>query len=297
MNECRIDNEFVSRRHARLEYREGKFFLTDSSTNGIMVVSSTGRRLFVHRETVTLEGEGRMHVGRMDENTLAFVLETRSAEGASWLPVRNEEPEEEAAAAPAGNVLRQEGEYWTIAYAGSVVRMKDSRGLQFLAWLLRHPGEQIHVLDLMLAASDGAPPPSPAPVERTAEPQGLDGGSVGPLLDAKAKSAYKERLGSLKEELAEAERFGDIGRATRAREELDFLAHQLAGALGLGGRDREVGSSAERARVAVTMRIRDALKRIRLCHPKLATHLAASVKTGRFCSYGVEPARSEEWTG
>ena len=46
---------------------------------------------------------------------------------------------------------------------------------------------------------------------------------------------------------------------------------------------------AERARQAVTARIRDTIRRLRSVHPELAEHLAASVTTGTFCSYRPDP--------
>ena len=62
-------------------------------------------------------------------------------------------------------------------------------------------------------------------------------------------------------------------------------AGQLLRDSGLGGRERRSGSAAERARVAVTRRIRDAIKRISAEAPELGKHLDRSVRTGRFCSY------------
>src|SRR5439155_1006656 len=44
------------------------------------------------------------------------------------------------------NLFRQEGEYWTLAYQGTVCRVRDARGLRYLAYLLRHPHQQVHVL-------------------------------------------------------------------------------------------------------------------------------------------------------
>jgi hypothetical protein len=43
--------------------------------------------------------------------------------------------------------FRREGEYWTIAYAGVVVRLRDTKGLQYLGQLLRHPGRAFPVAD------------------------------------------------------------------------------------------------------------------------------------------------------
>src|ERR1700688_3534417 len=45
-------------------------------------------------------------------------------------------------------VFRKEGEFWTVAYGGNAFRLRDSRGLGYLAHLLRHPGVEFHVLDL-----------------------------------------------------------------------------------------------------------------------------------------------------
>jgi hypothetical protein len=70
--------------------------------------------------------------------------------------------------------------------------------------------------------------------------------------------------------------------------EQEFLAAELAGALGLGGRARLEADPVERARKAVSMRIRTALKAIGEVNPGLARHLARSVATGRLCAYHPE---------
>ena len=45
-------------------------------------------------------------------------------------------------------VFRKEGEYWTVGYGGKSFRLKDTKGLGYLAHLLRHPAVEFHVLDL-----------------------------------------------------------------------------------------------------------------------------------------------------
>ena len=45
-------------------------------------------------------------------------------------------------------VFCKEGEYWTVGYSGNAFRLKDTRGLGYLAHLLRHPTLEFHVLDL-----------------------------------------------------------------------------------------------------------------------------------------------------
>src|SRR6185436_3710439 len=111
------------------------------------------------------------------------------------------------------------------------------------------------------------------------------GGDAGEVLDAAAKADYRARLESLKDELEEARTFNDPGRAARAQEELDFIADELAAGVGLGGRSRKAASNAERARVNVQRRLKDALKRIEEQAPDLGRALSRAVRTGTFCVF------------
>jgi hypothetical protein len=205
---------------------------------------------------------------------------------------------EAAGAGAAGNLFRREGEYWTIAYAGAVARLGDAKGLRHLARLLAHPGQEFLAVDL--EAADGQPGPA-APGQR---PGRLgagelavrpDLGDAGALLDAAAKAAYQARLAELGAELEEAEAFNDLARATRARQELDFLVAELARAVGLGGRDRRAAAHAERARLNATRAIRAAMAKLAAANPSLGRHLAATVRTGRYCSYTPDPRLPIAW--
>jgi non-specific serine/threonine protein kinase len=105
------------------------------------------------------------------------------------------------------------------------------------------------------------------------------------VLDAKAKAAYKDRLEGLRDRLEEARRNSDLAGASRAEEEIDAIAETLAGAIGLGGRDRKMGSHVERARVNVQRRLKDVWKKISEHDPSLAKYLERSVKTGTWCAF------------
>ncbi|HJV15248.1 MAG TPA: hypothetical protein VJ625_15270 [Propionibacteriaceae bacterium] len=64
------------------------------------------------------------------------------------------------------------------------------------------------------------------------------------------------------------------------------LLAELRRAMRPGGRARPLGSTtAERARKAVTARIRDAIGRISEALPELGTHLDRTVRTGITCRY------------
>lgn len=103
------------------------------------------------------------------------------------------------------NLFRKEGHFWTVAYAGRVVHLKDAKGL--------------HDIARLLARQDG-------------------GLQATDLLDS--------------------------------------------------NRELETEEAAERARAAVTMRIRAALARIEKEHPALGRHLARSIRTGTVCRYDPE---------
>jgi hypothetical protein len=181
-------------------------------------------------------------------------------------------------------VFRPEGEYWTVCYEGSIVRLKDAKGLRHLARLLTHPGREFHAADLEGADRQAAP----VGLRERAEAGELevrpDLGDAGGLLDATAKAAYQARLDELRVELEEAEGFNDPARAARARAERDFLVGELARAVGLGGRDRRAASHAERARLNATRAIRAAMANLARADPALGQNLAATVRTGRYCS-------------
>ena len=162
------------------------------------------------------------------------------------------------------------GDTWTLAFDGLSVQLTSQKGFRDIARLLQQPGVEMHCLELG---------------ERVAEP-----GEDAPVLDARASREVRERLRDLQQEVEDADASHDLARAERAREELDRLVDVMAGAFGVGGRSRALGSAAERARSAVTWRIRSAIKKIVKAHPRLGRHLENSIRTGTFCVYQPETA-------
>jgi tetratricopeptide (TPR) repeat protein len=162
--------------------------------------------------------------------------------------------------------LEREGDVWVVTTStSSPFRVKHAKGFEYLEHLLRNPGREVYVLALGGAGE--------APED------------AGVILDERAKRAYQERVEALEDQLSEAERLGDRGRATRAREELEAVAEELASAVGLGGRDRKAASNVQRARVNVQRRLKDAIRRIAENDPALGSYLDATVRTGTYCLY------------
>ena len=182
-------------------------------------------------------------------------------------------PSEAAASTPDGhavNVFRRDGDVWLVGLHGISTRVRDTKGMRDLARLLASPGTEVPALDLV---ADGPT---------------LRAGAAGDAVDDVARRQYRARLLEIEADLAEADDHADVARSEQLNAERDALISELSGAYGLGGRARKRGDSTERARSAVTQRIRDAIARIETAQPDLGGHLRHSIRTGSFCSYAPE---------
>ena len=290
-NEFVVEDDYCSRSHGEVTCRQGRFLITDRSRNGTILERAHGPLLYVHKETVLLESEGKILLGRAQGPAIQFLVEVRPSSDEEWGAATDRGADTDEV--PSGNQFLQEGEYWTLAFDGTVLRMRDAKGLHLLRELLAFPHEDLLAVDLAQRTS-----PSTAESTRVTLDVGLstgDGGDAGPMLDEQAKAAYRARVRELRADLEEAEAANDLGRAESLREEIDVIGRELSKAVGLGGRDRASGSVSERARLMVTVAIKRALEKIDKCHAPLGEHLRRSIKTGRRCSYDPG-SNAPDWT-
>ena len=188
-------------------------------------------------------------------------------------------PAREAAGGHVGgepNEFCRTGKVWTLVFAGRRAQLPDAKGLRDLAVLLSAPGQEVAAPELV---TGGGQP---------AETFGAD-----PVLDERARAAYRARLTGLDEELAQADARNDIERSARLAVERESLIDELARATGLHGRRRRLGDFRRAARTTVTARIRDAIGRIERVHPELGRHLRTSIFTGAYCAY--RPSETVRW--
>ncbi|MEV0616319.1 AAA family ATPase [Nonomuraea sp. NPDC050404] len=181
---------------------------------------------------------------------------------------------------PGANAFRFDGEVWTLTFAGRTVHLPDAKGLADLHVLIGRPGRDVAAVELL----------NPAGGEVVVAARRLGGDDV---LDEEARSRYRARLELLDEEIDRAVERGDDRRAAEFDAERQALLDELRTAAGLGGRPRRLGDEAERARKAVTNRIRNTLRQLDQRHPELAAHLRASVATGATCRY--QPTAEVHW--
>jgi hypothetical protein len=174
-----------------------------------------------------------------------------------------------------------------VVFEGRTVRVRDLKGIRYLARLLADPGREFHVLDLVAAESGrvaGTESGRAAGLSRTGP------GDAGEMLDARAKDAYRRRLAEIEDDIDQARALEDAEREAQADAERDFLVRELSRAVGLGGRDRRAASTSERARASVTRAIRQAIARVAEHHPELGQHLDQTIRTGTYCAYVPDPS-------
>lgn len=236
---------------------------------------------------------GSEHRAVLERHAARTILEEIAAAPLVAQPVHVEHHDplgEQPLASP--SVFRREGDYWLVILDGHTARVRDLKGMRYLARLLADPGREFHVLDIVAAETGRG-----AQVDRghAAELPGTGLGDAGEVLDARAKDAYRRRLAEIDDDIEQARAVGDSERAAQADTERDFLVRELARAFGLGGRDRRAASASERARVGVTRAIRQAIARIGAHHPQVGEHLSRTIRTGTYCLYSPDPRAPAEW--
>ncbi len=171
--------------------------------------------------------------------------------------------------------LARDGSWWAVSHDGTSARLRDSKGLRYLAELVAHPGAERHALDLVDRV-EGVDPDGPSRRQL---------GDAGPVLDSQARAAYRHRIEELRAEADDALAAGRLDAAEAVDAEIGMLVAQLAEAFGLGGRERRAASASERARLNVTRALRAATGRVPRPSPDRGAALDRGVRTGTYCAY------------
>ncbi len=163
--------------------------------------------------------------------------------------------------------MNRSGTSWDIHFGNRVVTLRNTKGIADLATLVGSPGADVDAVELM----DGA--------------AGWKRSTGADVLDGRAIAAYRDRLGEIEVALDDADARGDVAESNRLDDERAAIIGQFRSASGLGGRTRRLGDDVERARKAVSARIRDAIERIAVADAELGAYLQQTVTTGRYCQY------------
>ena len=183
--------------------------------------------------------------------------------------------------------LRRDDRGWAVDCGDMRARVADTKGVRYLAELLRSPGVERHALDLVDCVEGVA--------NRASGVSRHHLGHAGDRLDGQARHAYRHRIEALRAEIDDALASGFEDRAEDLQAELDLLVSELAGAFGLGGRSRRAASAAERARLNVTRALRGAAARLAEVVPHEGLFLDKRLRTGAYCAYEPDEADEVRW--
>ena len=163
--------------------------------------------------------------------------------------------------------LVRDGRVWTVSLGDEHGRLPHLKGVADIATLVRHAGQEVSALQLFGGWT--------GPI-----------GSASELIDLEALDAYRHRLREIDADLEQAADDADLGRVESLQVERELLIAEVGRSTGLGGRIRShANDPAERARKAVTGRIRDSIERFSDVAPSLGAHLDRSIRTGLRCCY------------
>lgn len=79
-NDLVVKGNLISRIHAKIEMRRGKFMLVDQSTNGTFLQNLTGNEKFVRRDSTELGTEGTIGLGRAEPSGSALAIYYKTIE-------------------------------------------------------------------------------------------------------------------------------------------------------------------------------------------------------------------------
>ncbi|MCO6010768.1 AAA family ATPase [Actinoallomurus purpureus] len=176
--------------------------------------------------------------------------------------------------------IRRQGRVWVLSLGDHQAVVPHRLGVGYLARLLTSPHRPISALEL--AAPDTG---DTALVEPTRQP----------MVDERARSAYRRRTEELTRRLAQAAS-ADPDPDERLRAERDALLRELSRTADRGGRTRSFPDPRERARTAVRKAIKRAIDDISAADATIGGLLRSSITTGATCCYVPDAERPLTWS-
>lgn len=211
---------------------------------------------------------------------------------------------------PSENVFQLSGEYWDVSFQGKTAKLKNSVGLQRIAYLIARRDEQDSVQVMALihlkgntpgdyrfldhTGADGTPDAGPGGSTRRKVPETAASAASDTrddVLDAKTVTGFRRRLSQIGPEIDAARREGANARATELEDEQHQIEQQLKNTGGPAGRKKlgkdPIITTAEN--VLKGLRREYARMRPATKIPDLATHLErAIIKAGGTFAYRPE---------
>ena len=190
-------------------------------------------------------------------------------------------------------IFRNEGDTWAVKYNNELKNIKHTKGMDYIAFLLRNQGQKIHSMKMYQAMSGFIQNVderlSKASPERIESDEGLhvDGKDAFELVDQKEIDSVKNKIKQLEDEHPQAMMENDSVRENEISIKLDKLNDYLSKCT-YKGKIRTVSDANERMRQSIYRAINTAKKNIKKHHKKLFKHLDKFLTTGIFNSYSPD---------
>jgi hypothetical protein len=190
-------------------------------------------------------------------------------------------------------IFRHDGATWTVRYDGIEKTIKHSKGMGYIAYLLRHQGQKIHSMKMYQAMSGFIPNVderrSGTSGKRTLKDEGLhvDANDKIVKVDKKTINTVMDKIKQLKDELNQAMMLNDLVRENEISIKLDKLNDYLSKCT-YKGKIRTISDATERMRQSIFRAITTAKKNIKKHHKELFEHLDKFITTGTYNSYSQD---------
>ncbi len=193
----------------------------------------------------------------------------------------------------AENVFRKVGDYWEVKFQGLESHFKDSKGLFYVARLLKKPNVRIPAFDLAYPYIDFTESCVEENIAREAKIRYTASYGHQEVTDRKAIQDCQKALRELNENLEKTKAENDLGAQQKIESEISFFNNYIRNSLTPTGRIRCFPDDPEKARKSVLNAITRVLGRIEKENEHLYRHFANSIHTGRKCVY--KPEKEMNW--
>ncbi len=226
-----------------------------------------------------------------------FELVSLDGKEAVVVPVDEVEPVEEQAR---DYEFFLSGDTWKISYEGKAIFLQNSIGLQYIHFLLRNPGNEIYVLDLVqemkqsLLSKGIYNKTDKGEQEGQLTDEGVHKGltkNTGDVLDKEGIQLLKDTYEDLESELNDDELPPSEERTAEIEKEMKDIKKALIAGRDKFGKPRKFPAEAEKARKAVSKAYNESLKKIENDEQENPTpwkHFKNTLTIGIYCSYKPE---------
>ncbi len=189
-------------------------------------------------------------------------------------------------------VFARRDEEWFLQYGETKSALDlESHGALFIQYLLKHPGQRIHIRELWgEIMGTGKKRKKATPEFEGMQSVFFDGDAV---LDPEATKNYRNRLLELSECRIKAEEDNDFSELDRINTELEMIESALKSSRGFGGRSVKIGNENIKLGDRVRKLVNRSLSIMRKRNPNMARFLKNSLKMGVYFEY--KPSAEVSW--